>query len=324
MSPSVSVALCTYNGARFIEQQVRSILDQTLRPAEIVVGDDGSTDDTLARIRDLVDRDGSGVSLVVLPVGDRLGVTGNFERTVSACTGELIALSDHDDVWHPDRLAAAVPAFETDPGLLFQHADARLVDADGDPLGVSLFEGLTVSAAERAALDGGRAFEAYVRRNLATGATVLFRRELLQAAVPFPVEWVHDEWLAIIAAATGRVQLLDEPLIDYRQHGANQIGVTAPTLRYRVGRMLEPRGDRYATLAARARRLVERLEQLGVADATLRLARDKAAFETARAAYPVSRVRRLPRVLRAWRAGSYARLSSQGTLDVARDLLQPA
>lgn len=324
MPLSISVALCTYNSERYIEAQLRSILTQSLRPDEIIVGDDGSTDATLTLIRELVAREGKGTRLTVLPAGDRLGVTANFERTVAACTGDLIALSDHDDVWHVERLAWAVPAFETDPGLLLQHADARLVDADGEPLGVSLLRGLTVSAAERNAIDDGRAFEAYIRRNLATGATVLFRRTLLEAALPFPAEWVHDEWLAIIAAATGRVQLLDREVTDYRQHGANQIGVAAPTLRYRIGRMLEPRGDRLMKLSTRSRALVNRLDDLAVPDATRRLARDKAVFETIRAAYPTNRVRRVPRVLAQWRAGTYPRLASQGTLDVVRDLLQRA
>lgn len=324
MPLSISVALCTYNSERFIEEQLRSILTQSLRPDEIVVGDDGSTDATLDLIRALVTAEGGGVRLTVLPVGDRLGVTANFERTVAACIGDLIALSDHDDVWHPDRLAMAVPAFEADPDLLLQHADARLVDADGAPLGVSLFEGLTVSAAERAAIDEGRAIDAYIRRNLATGATVLFRRELLEAALPFPPEWVHDEWLAVIAAVIGRVQLLDQQVIDYRQHGANQIGVAAPTLRYRIGRMLEAREDRLARLSVRARALVSRLDELDVPDATRRLVREKAVFETIRAAYPANRLARVPRVLMQWRVGSYARFASQGALDVARDLLQRA
>src|SRR5690606_3991787 len=139
---------------------------------------------------------------------------------------------------------------------------------------------------------------------------------------------VHDEWLAIVAAALGRTQVLDAQLIDYRQHGSNQIGVQKPTLRYKIGRMLEPRVDRYQRLAERSAVLRARLGELAAGgfdldDRVLRLARQKASFEAARAQYPAARPLRLGAVLRQSRRGSYRVLSSQGDLDIARDLLQP-
>lgn len=322
MPLSVSVALCTYNGAAFVETQVRSILAQQLLPAEVVLADDGSTDDTVALVRSLFAGQ-SAVLLVELPAGERLGVTRNFERAAEACTADLIALCDQDDVWHPDKLSAAVSSFDH-AALDLQNTDARLIDEHGAPLGRTLFESLLVSEADRAQVAAGAAFATYLRRNLVTGATVLFRRSLLQRALPFPPEWVHDEWLAIIAAATGEVELLDAPLIDYRQHSANQIGVAAPTLRRRFGRMLEPRGTRYVDLAVRAGQLVERLEQLDAPAGAIELAREKLRFETVRAGYPRGRLARVRQVLQEYRTGSYGTLSSQRGLDVARDILQPA
>ncbi|QEE60859.1 glycosyltransferase family 2 protein [Salinibacterium sp. dk2585] len=321
---TISVALATYNGERFVAEQVESILAQSRRPDELLVADDGSTDATLDIIRATHEAAGSGVRLRVLDPGGRLGVTKNFERAVSACEGDLIVLSDQDDVWHPDRLERAATSFEARPGLLLQHSDARLVDADGRPLDVGLLEALRVSAAERQAIHRGEAFSAYLRRNLVTGATVAFRASLLQHAMPFPSSWVHDEWLAAIAASTGEVELIEEPLIDYRQHGANQIGATKPTLRYRISRMLEERGDRYERLATRAEALADRLAQLPVPDRMLAAARDRARFDRVRATLPKRRLARLGTVLDEHRAGSYRRLSSQGTLDVFRDILQPA
>ncbi|WP_403023546.1 glycosyltransferase family 2 protein [Salinibacterium sp. GXW1014] len=321
---TISVALATYNGERFVAEQVESILAQSRRPDELVVADDGSTDATLDIIRATHEAARSGVSLRVLDPGGRRGVTKNFERAVSACEGELIVLSDQDDRWHPDRLERAAASFEARPGLLLQHSDARLVDAAGRPLDVGLFEALWVSPAERQAIHGGEAFSAYLRRNLVTGATVAFRATLLEYAMPFPSTWVHDEWLAAIAAAIGEVELVEEPLIDYRQHGANQIGATKPTLRYRISRMLEERGDRYEILAVRAEALADRLAQLPVPEAILAAARDRARFDRVRAGLPRRRLARLGTVLDEHRAGSYRRLSSQGALDVFRDILQPA
>jgi glycosyltransferase involved in cell wall biosynthesis len=322
--PTVSVALCTYNGARYVEEQVRSILGQDYAPLELVVSDDGSTDDTLALVRAVVAEAKSDIPLRVISGGPRLGVTLNFERAVAACQGDLIALSDQDDVWRADRLSTVVPLFEHDADLLLVNSDARLVDAGGVPFGAGLFASLGLRRGERLQISEGRAFDALIRRNLVTGAATLFRRTLLQWARPFPPEWVHDEWLGLVAAAMGRVELSSEQLIDYRQHANNQIGVAERTVRYRVGKVLEPRGDRYVRLAARWRILADRLDGLATEPSNTSLADGKVAFEVARAGLPAGRFARLRPVLREYRKGSYARFSSQGTLDVVRDIIQPA
>ncbi|HEV7567545.1 MAG TPA: glycosyltransferase family 2 protein [Microbacteriaceae bacterium] len=331
MPATISVALCTYNGARFVGAQLSSILDQSRTPDELIVSDDGSFDDTVAVVEETIrihaaQSDGRA-PVYVAHVNDRpLGVTRNFERTVTACTGTLVALSDQDDVWHRDRLERLVREFDEDPGLLLLHTDARLVDEQGAPLGMTLFEALEITAGDRALELSGGGFDALLRRNLATGATVIFRRELLEQALPFPAEWVHDEWLAIIAAATGRITVVPEPTIDYRQHGANQIGVRAPTLRHKVRRVLESRSDRNAALARKFMVLADRLDELGdaVTAEDRQKVRRKAEFEAFRDALPTRRWRRIRAVLRADRADLYTRFASRGRADVIRDLLQPA
>lgn len=321
--PSVSVALCTYNGAAFLDTQLRSIRAQTRPPAEIVVSDDGSADTTVAVAETAL---AGFPDARILRNEVALGVVRNFEQAVTATHGDLIALSDQDDVWMPDKLERMAARFADDPSLLFLHTDARLIDGVGRPAGTTLFESLEVSRADRDGIHAGDAFRIYLRRNLATGATVVFRRELLDMALPFPEEWVHDEWLAIIAAALSGVDLLEDPLTDYRRHGSNQIGVADPTLRGKAARVLQARGDRNRGLARRAQVLVTRLEALGerIPQDALELARRKREFETARAAMPAARVLRVPAVLRLAARGDYARFASRGTADIIRDLLQPA
>ncbi|AWB88649.1 glycosyltransferase family 2 protein [Salinibacterium hongtaonis] len=322
---TISVALCTYNGARYIEEQLRSIVSQSVAPSEIIISDDGSTDSTLDVIRGfLQEYDTGSTAITILGGAANVGVTANFQRAIEASSGDLVVLCDQDDVWHVNRIEKAISSFDSRPALLLQHSDARLIDDEGEPLGLSLLDALSASREERAAINGPRPLGAFIRRNLATGATVAFRRSLLEWALPFPSNWVHDEWLAVIAAALGEVELLDAELVDYRQHGNNQIGVRKPTLRYRLGRMLEPRGTRYVTLASRSATLADRLETLPVDDYALELARNRARFDAMRATLSPHRVCRLRTVLREYRAGSYAALASQGNLDVARDLLQPA
>ena len=320
--PTVSVVLCTHNGAAFIGEQVASILAQTRLPDEIVLGDDASTDGTV----DLVEAAlaDSGIPLVVLRNDPPLRVTKNFERTALAATGELLVFSDQDDAWHPERVSRAVDAFAADPELLLVHSDARLVDAEGHPLGRTLFESMGVTPWELERIRAGRGIEALVRRSLVTGATMTVRRELVERAAPFPSNWVHDEWLAVIAGLTGRFLVLTEPLIDYRQHGGNQIGASRLTARTAVRKLLEPRGPRNARLLANTEALVARLPELpGVAQADAELVRGKLAHEAFRYALPAARVRRIRPVCAARRRGDYDRFS-QGRRDVLRDLVQPA
>jgi glycosyltransferase involved in cell wall biosynthesis len=324
VSLSVSVAMCTRNSSRFIGPQIDSILAQSVPPNELIVADDASTDDTVQRIECAVERAGTPFPLVVLTAEEPFGVTKNFERAVRACASDLIALSDHDDVWHSDRLETDVAAFEHDDDLLLLHSNAVLIDEDGRPLDRDLFESLRVSGDELEAIAEGNGFEVYIRRNLVTGAATMFRRSLLEAALPFPEHWVHDEWLGIIAAAFDGARASRTAVIDYRQHGRNQIGVRPPSLRNRLGRMVQPRVDRYVRIARRSELLVERIDTLPVSERWKELAHRKRDFERVRAAYPRPRLRRVGPVLRQWRSGDYALLSSQRAVDVVRDLVQPA
>ena len=319
---SVSVALCTHNGGRFIGAQLRSILQQSSPVDELVISDDDSADDTLEAARAVV---GAGVPLTVRWLKHRpaLGVTRNFECAVGAAQGDLIALSDQDDVWHPDKIERAVRLFADEPGALLMFTDARLVDEAASPLELSLFESLGLSERELGLIESGDGLAPFLRRNLATGATVVFRRELLELALPFPATWVHDEWLAVIAALHGGVRVLREQTVDYRQHGGNAIGVTEPTLGYKVKRMLQPRGRRNDELAQKFSELAARASSLGLAPELVGAVESKAAFERARANMPSSRAARIPAIARLSARGLYSRFASQGRLDILRDLLAP-
>ncbi|MEQ1736893.1 MAG: glycosyltransferase family 2 protein, partial [Rhodoglobus sp.] len=231
----VSVALCTFNGERFLAEQLRSILEQTRPAVQLVIADDGSTDGTLAvadaTIAEYRASHPDRTPAVVVLTGDKpLGVAANFERALRACTGDLIALSDQDDVWEPERLERMVAALDAIPDAGLLHSDARLIDGSGSDLGTTLFAALGITDAERRAIDEGRGYDALLRRNLATGATTMVRASVRDRALPVPDGWIHDEWLAIVAAVTGRTAILGETLTRYRQHGTNQIGARKPTL----------------------------------------------------------------------------------------------
>ena len=321
--PVVSVALCTHNGARYLGEQLRSILAQTRVPDEIVLSDDASIDGTIDLARAVVAESKTVVPLTVISNSVALGVTANFEQAVRACRGDIIVLSDQDDVWHRDRVAIALAAFDADPDLLFLHGNAQLVDETGRPIGYSLFQALEINGRELRWIRNGRGVLALLRRNLATGATAAFRTGLLDAALPFPAPWVHDEWLAIIAAVTGRIDYRSELLIDYRQHDGNQIGATRSSLVEKSDTLRGSRLERLDSLIARTERLRERVLELGdqVLPGFLAQLDAKLSHLRARRALPAARPLRVPGVLVGIVRGRYDRYG-RGLYDVARDLLQ--
>lgn len=326
--PAVSVALCTHNGMPYIVEQVSSILRQSVPPTQLVVSDDASSDGTITTIRDQVarfraERPDVPFDLIVLENTVPLGVTANFEQAIVACTGDLIVLSDQDDVWREQRLERIVAEFAASPDLTLLHGDARLVDAAGEPLGELLSQGIGFTASEQGAVRDGRAFDVLLRRNVVTGATTAFRRGLVERSVPFPASWVHDEWLAMVASIVGRVDFLAEPLVDYRQHGGNQIGAGSPGLRELWGRLHEPRADRNERLLARATALAERFSEPDVPARIAECIRQKVAHERVRSALPRLRVGRLWPVFREWLTGRYGRFG-RARFDVVRDVVQPA
>jgi hypothetical protein len=158
---------------------------------------------------------------------------------------------------------------------------------------------------------------------LATGATIVFRRALLRYAAPFPALWVHDEWLAITAAAVGRVDVLEETLIDYRQHASNQIGARRESLMAKLRKAAQPRGNKYRQREARVEMLLARLLQFpdAVAPGTIDKLRGKLAHQQFRANLPAARLARCAPVLREALSGRYGRFG-RGAAYVVQDLLE--
>jgi glycosyltransferase involved in cell wall biosynthesis len=321
MAERVSVALCTHNGERHLAEQLRSVLDQTRPVDEIVIADDASTDGTRRIVEAFrADADPS-LRVIVLHHDPPLGVTKNFESAIAATSGDVVLLCDQDDVWSRDKVEVLVRELQTD-GALLVHTDARIVDDSGAPTGDTLFGTLAVSEAELAQEEAGDGLRVLLRRNIVTGATCAFRRELAQAAMPFPDSWVHDEWLAMQAALRGGLRVSRRTLTDYRIHGANQIGAERLTRQTAIARLRAQRTERNARLLARATDLAVRFEQEDPGSPNVALLEEKRAHEVARSAYPASRLRRPIAVLREWATGRYSRFGG-GMRDVLRDLVQP-
>ncbi|MES2405607.1 MAG: glycosyltransferase family 2 protein [Pseudomonadota bacterium] len=324
MRLSTSVVLCTCNGSRFLAAQWDSLLAQERLPDEIVVRDDASSDGTWTLLGKLSARaESRGVQVRLIRNERNLGYVANFEAALKDTSGDVVFLCDQDDVWHPEKLAALTEAFERRPGLLLLCTDARRVDEAGASLRRSLFDVLKISRVELRRIHAGQGFRVLLRRSLATGATMALRRTLLADALPFPTGWVHDEWLAIIAAASGGFDCVERPLIDYRQHAGNQLGMPERTFAVQWRGLLMPQAEAVEDLILRDGALRERLRSLKEPVSASDLARidQKLQHLRARAALRGSPWRRVGGVLREAMSGRYGRYAA-GWHSALRDLLR--
>ena len=316
----VAVVVCTYNGERFLAEQLQSILDQTHPPDNIIVSDDGSSDSTLDIVAEFSSRD-SGAKKPQWTVQSRrkpLGVAGNFASALTKARGEFVALADQDDVWEPNRVEKGLSRFRD--GVLLVHSDATLVDEVGQHIG-SLMSALRLTSGERRSLLSGNALDALLRRNLVTGATTMIRTSLLQQALPIPEGWVHDEWLALVAAVQGGVVFSEESLIRYRQHGGNEIGAAKTNLDEANRRLRETRTDFFSRKLLRnagISRVLERDPNWLGSEARAELS-VKLDFDHWRTQLPAQRWGRVLPVMIRWAQGDYGRFA-RGYLDVIRDL----
>lgn len=220
----ISVAMCTYNGADFLAAQLASIAEQTRPPDELIICDDASTDKTRALLESFARTSRIPVSLYFSD--QNAGSIKNFERAIGLCTGDVIALSDQDDVWHPDKLKRIEQAFTDKPAAGLVFSDAELVDKDLRPLGQRIWNAVGFDAHKQKLVAEGRSLDVLVYGWTVTGATMAFRSDYVPLALPIPtnIAMIHDGWIALTVAAVADVAFIADPLIDYRQHERQQIG----------------------------------------------------------------------------------------------------
>lgn len=205
--PLISIALATYNGERYLEQLLDSLVGQDYPNFEIVVSDDGSSDRTLLLLQHYAGRD---QRIRLLPSSGHLGFNRNFARCFAACRGELISPCDQDDSWYTSktrRLAEAIG------DALLVYCNSRAVDEQGYPLGWTIADkGLMVEGSDPRRL---------LFFNSIASHAMMFRRRLLMDAGDLSRTKYHDWWLSFVAANLGAIVYVDEILVDYRVHDAS-------------------------------------------------------------------------------------------------------
>ena len=221
--PRISIALCTYNGERFLKEQLDSFVQQTLPPYELVVCDDCSSDSTC----EILEKFSQTAPFPVRIFRNEytLGLIKNFSKAASLCQGEYLAFSDQDDFWLPDKLEACfrvINKAELEYGKnipLLVHSDLRLIDNENRVIALSCMK---VRHMRHVDVDP---LNTLLVRNYVSGCTSLCNKILIKESLPFPdIITNHDGWVALNAASRGRVLFIPEAKVLYRQHAFNVTG----------------------------------------------------------------------------------------------------
>lgn len=215
----ISIALCTYNGAKYLEEQLKSLAEQTLKADEIIICDDNSSDNTVNIINRY--KDNLNIKLTLNKVN--LGVTKNFEQAISLCSGDIVFLCDQDDVWHKDKIKImSEKMIEEKTGICC--CDGMVCDENLKQIGAYTL--WNTSGLSR--IDLNR-FSPYslINNYCFTGMALCFRKNFTKYFMPLSENAVHDEWIAFIISCFSKVSFVNQKLVFYRQHSGQQIGINS-------------------------------------------------------------------------------------------------
>jgi glycosyltransferase involved in cell wall biosynthesis len=327
--------MATCEGETYLPAQLASLLGQVRLPDEMVIVDDASDDNTLDLLQQFAER--APFKVRIIDHDARTGSTEAFSHGIAEASGDMIALCDQDDLWYPHKLSRLEGVLEDRPSASYVFTDASLIDGADRTLPGRLWQvrKFTPRLLDAVARD---AFGQLAQRFLVTGCTMAFRSELRSVALPVPVDVgasrppvVHDRWLSLVLAAVGRVIALDEPLMAYRIHARQQIGIANVSSRQhpvaRVSqKILAPRDytqdlrDQQIELIVEVR---DRVESSGLAtEAILARIDDVLGYLRFRRDQPPHRSQRVVPVARQALLGTYSR-HSRGLGSIAVDLLRP-
>ena len=233
-----SVILCTYNGEKYIYEQLNSIINQSVKVDEIIISDDCSKDKTLSIIENNFKN--IKIDLKIYRNNSNIGFKKNFYRALNLCTGDIIFFSDQDDVWSYDKVEQVLGLFQKNPEALLIFSNAEVTD---EKLIFKSYLLDDVRFHKDVMDDSRKQLNALLADNFITGATMAVRKDIIDKAKPFGVEWPHDYWLGVVAAMNKGLYYIDKPLIKYRQHSSNAIGINKKYSMNQIKKMFSKKNE---------------------------------------------------------------------------------
>ena len=220
----IDILLATYNGEKYLRDQIDSILNQTYADFNLIISDDASTDDTVKILEEYKKKDSR---ITVYNQEENIGSTNNFEFLLTKVQNDYYMLSDQDDIWEKEKIEKSVKKIkETNADLVF--SDLAVVDENLNIINESFCKLKNIYSKIKKDVN----YEALYLNNYVTGCTILSKKEYINKILPIPKDvkyLIHDYWIAIVVSQNGKLEFIDEPLVKYRQHGNNQVGTAQRT-----------------------------------------------------------------------------------------------
>lgn len=224
MEEKIDVLMATYNGEKYVKEQIESILYQSYKNITLIISDDCSTDNTHEILKEYEDDQ----RVQIFYQEKNLGYVKNFEFLLTKVESNYFVLSDQDDVWLPEKIEKTYKKIK-EGNNIFAFGDLKVVDSDLNMLHPSFAKLMNLDKKIKKYKDSYKLNYLY---NCVTGCTIMAKKELIEKVLPLPNDskyLIHDHWIALIASFNGKVSYIEETLIKYRQHDDNQLGTVKPS-----------------------------------------------------------------------------------------------
>jgi hypothetical protein len=318
---TVSIALCTYNGERFLYQQWESLLKQDRLPDEVIICDDCSTDKTRLLLRRLASE---APFRVMLEENDaQLGFNKNFEKALGLCTGDLIFICDQDDYWFPQKIDVMANYMANHPDVQMAFCNASEADERLKDLRLPFWDRVRLDAFQKARWKMGLSMEVLLEGSRMMGCATVIRRPFLDKVLPIPTDipgYIYDGWISLVGAAYNTVQLIDQTLQLYRTHDSQQVGTRSEpaqahvSLRDRFTRERSLKLEPLVRMRQKLQKVKAYLSERAPAELPgMKQVDRKLAHFTMRSTLPGNRLLRIWPVLRDLQLGEYHRYADAST-----------
>ena len=317
----ISVALCTYNGEKFLNEQLDSILHQSLEPDEIIICDDASTDSTKILLENIASKKSS----IKLNFNNRnIGYIKNFEKAISLCSGDIIFLCDQDDIWNYNKVEKILSSFERNPQSSYFFSDGEIIDEAGNKTGEKLWNTVTFSKKKQKKFKTGSQKNLLIKRNYVTGTTLAFRSQIKKYILPISEDFVHDHWIAMIMAFIDNSgNFLTEPLIRYRIHSEQVMSVPNDSIFKIIKILCEDKKQTFKMQIQKFTNLKKRLNSLNNLSENNKQFIDGIIlyFTERNRMYEIDKKERIKAIWKLFRKGYYSRYSTSNLIAL-KDLFQ--
>lgn len=320
---TISIAMCTYNGEKYLQEQLDSLAKQSRLPDELVICDDCSSDKTMEILQNFVENSPFPVRLEQNE--KNLGYIRNFEKCSQLCTGDIIFFCDQDDVWLPEKIERFMEFFENEPNVGMVISDVQMMDAHSKLLksrySYSIYP---IAKLEKMIRRDAAYFLCKISCSSWPGMAIAYRKSVGEILFPYPFVLAHDSWVLQTMCAVSQARIIPEPMVLYRIHEKNVVGKQFDKLSVSIQEAGSKRIiDNYKNISDNLTCILDRIKErpnLNISPKTLALYKAKAEHCLIRYRIRTKQVNKWYYILRETLNGNYFRFGN-GILSIGMDLL---